>query len=98
MENTRFTKSHFTWKITTLDKDNKVSKVEKIPSRGSDFQRSIITCIAAGMPRKIELVEKEPEQFQLNTLYVRLDGKYVWTWIQPEVKSETVESNVESST
>lgn len=94
MTNTRFTKSHFTMKITTLkesDEGLKVVKTEKVNARGSDFQRSLIQCEAAGIPRKVELVEKEPTNFQVNVLYVRLDGKYVWTYIREEDLSPSIE-------
>ncbi len=106
MQNTRFTKAHFTMEITTLkevDEGLKVVKTEKVNARGSDFQRSLIQCEAAGIPRKVELVEKKPTDFQVNVLYVRLDGKYVWTFIReedlsPSIKSENVEDLVSEST
>lgn len=105
-ENTRFTKAHFILKISTLretDEGLKVVDTKRVNARGSDFQRSLIQCRAAGMPRKIEIVENEPINFQVNVLYVRVDGKYVWTWVKesdlsPSVESENIEDSSSQST
>lgn len=89
----RLTKAHFTLKATTLketDEGLKVIKTEKIQLRCSEFQRSLVACHNAGMPRQVELVEKEPENFQVNVVYIRIDGKYAWVW----TKEDSEDTNI----
>ena len=55
-----------------------------------EFNRSMFDDKLDGIEHKIEIVNKKPEQFQFNMLYILADGSRIWVWIETE-PFETVE-------
>ena len=78
-------KSHFKMKITTLKRQEgedtnplKVINEEWVSCRRTDFVRSLRADADKGIEHKIEMVKATPVNFQINTIYIRLDGEIVW--------------------
>ena len=62
-----------------------------------EFNRSMFDDKLDGIEHKIEIVNKKPEQFQFNMLYILADGSRIWVWIETEPfekveKQEVIES------
>lgn len=91
----RYTKAKFTMKVTYLKKeDDKLKVVNSKTSicRGSDFSVSMAMDQAKGIHRKIQYVNKEPENFAMDTIYILLDGTKVWVYteyLEPSESSDT---------
>lgn len=92
MNEERILKSNFLMKVTQLEKivdeDNKehlkVSDTKWIKVRAKEFEESLYFDRIEGKNHKILIVTSEPDKFQLNTVYIRADGKRAWTYIEKE--------------
>ena len=82
----KYTKSKFRMKVTYFEKqeDDKLAVVDTKTTtcRGSDFSVSMAMDKAKGINRKIQYVNKEPEAWSMNTIYILKDGSKVWVYTE----------------
>lgn len=62
----------------------KVTSVENVKMQAKEFEDSMRETRGKGILPKLQLVAAEPEQFQINTVYIRADGKRVWVNVLKE--------------
>ena len=81
-------KSIFNMKIVTLDKDDegklKVKGEKWVKERKKNFLSSLWEDREKGIEHTIEYVQRAPEKFVLNTIYIRLDGRQVYVYVEEE--------------
>lgn len=88
----RILKSNFLMKITQLEKirdedgneNLKVRDSKWVKMRARDFEESLYFDRAEGINHKTEIVLTAPENFQINVIYIRADGKQAYTYILKE--------------
>ena len=72
----------------------KVVRTTSDQMSGREFKRSMYDDRLNGIEHKIELVNKKPEEFQLNTLYILLDGTRMWVWVKKDSEPESLDCAV----
>ena len=84
-----FIKSHFKMEITLVEqvKTDDKSSFKVIDSivenlRRTDFINDLNEDKIKGIKHPIQFVMGKPHQFQLNTLYIRNDGEFIWVWVE----------------
>ncbi len=81
-----FLKAHFILKITYLQKNEeeklKVVDAQRIRASKVMFRKSLEEDFHNKKKRQIEFVDKEPENFIFNVIYIRKDGKYVYIFTE----------------
>ena len=82
MRKERIIKSKATLIVSYFEKTNdKLIRCDEITTRisGKEFMNSINEDREKGIDHKIEVVSEKPERFQMGVIYVRADGKMIWT-------------------
>lgn len=82
MNKNRVIKSKATLIVSYFEKnDDKLVKCHEVTIRirGKEFMNSINEDKENGIDHKIEIVNEKPERFQMGVIYVRADGKMIWT-------------------
>ena len=88
----RILKNTFLMKVTQLEKvvddegkeNLKVIDSKWVKTRAREFEESMYFDRAAGIDHKIEVVYEAPEKFQVNTIYIRADGKQAYVYVVKE--------------
>ena len=82
----KFTKSKFRMKITYFkrEEEDKLVVVDSKTTtcRGSDFSVSMAMDKAKGIKRNIQYVDREPEKWRMDTIYILRDGSKVWVYTE----------------
>lgn len=88
----RILKNNFLLKVTQLEKvvdeegkeNLKVMDSKWVKTKAREFEESLYFDRAAGIEHTIKIVSEAPEKFQVNTIYVRADGKQAWVYVVKE--------------
>lgn len=88
----RILKGKFILTVRTLEKvvdstgkeNLKVIGTENVKMQAKEFNDSLRETRGNGILPKLQIVTEEPEQFQLNTVYIRADRKRVWVNVLKE--------------
>lgn len=89
MSEMEFPKSKFRMKVTEMEKqetDNgpayKVTKSQWIKGNRREFIESIAEDLTNGIDRTIEVVNREPEKFKINQIYMLATKDVVWVYME----------------
>lgn len=85
-------KSKFIITVTSMQKIIQEDGTESFKTVGQineemsrqEFKRSMYDDKINGIDHKVEIVNKKPEQFQFNMLYILADGSRMWVWIESD--------------
>lgn len=95
-DNGRYPKSSFLMCLTTLEK---VGESEGKPNyrvissnwkkcRGRDFKNSLLEERQNGINHEIQIVNKKPEQFVVNQIYMLATRDKIWIWVEEDKSKE----------